>query len=394
MKYSDFEKIESDKFTGLIFGNKGQLQIIGYSGSIKNKRIHIVKCNICAEDQELYGDGIFTAFIKHLRRGSMPCGCAPKKFYSKCEYEILMSRKLFPRNYTFISWVDSYDQPNPKVLIKCPEHDPKEVKAREVIQRRFGCRVCALCHPARKKTFEEKVKQLYDLQFYAEGTIFSIDQNPRNPEYNYWKVYCPDCDTEYSAIFNNLLRLKKGCACVSDTRYAYILEISDEQGPVALKFGISCNPMERHKRIQLSSDFNLHTIGIYEFPDVNSCRTAEYTCKRMLSTGVLSKQELNDGYTETTHLKNLENIRSIYSIHGGKEVTAHFYSEVIGKVLESTKQKISMLIPKLDENYVEIKNRLMYIVGKVKDDTKAESVQSTAETNLHAERFTKLLGEI
>lgn len=372
MNYEDFEYIREDKLTGQIFGPKNQIEILGVCGTSGKKKIHAVKCKICEKDPELFGDGLFKVYAPHLRRGTLPCACASKNFYSEREYEVLIKRSLSLRGFTFIGWATAYNSVDPKIIISCGNHSDKSVKLREVLKGKFGCIVCV--NSSKKKSFEDKVQQLIDLKFYSEGTRFSIDSNPRNPEYNYWRVYCPDCDTEYSSIFNNLLRLKKGCSCVSDTRYAYILEISDEKGLVALKFGISCNPLERHNRIQLSSDFNLHTIGIYEFPDVNSCRTAEYACKRMLNTRVLSKQEMSDGYTETTGLENLENIKSIYYSHGGEEATSQFYSDVIDKALESTKQKIRKLIPKLDKNHVEIKNRLMYIVGMVKDDTETESV--------------------
>jgi hypothetical protein len=43
-------------------------------------------------------------------------------------------------------------------------------------------------------------------------------------------------------------------------------------------------------------------------------------CKKELETGIIPKQELPDGYTETTYIYNLDKIKQIYMEYGGVEI--------------------------------------------------------------------------
>lgn len=57
--------------------------------------------------------------------------------------------------------------------------------------------------------------------------------------------------------------------------------------------------------------------SIWEFPSKKHCRDAENECKRELECGVLSKEDMPDGWTETTHVYNLGRIKDTYAKHGG-----------------------------------------------------------------------------
>lgn len=108
-----------------------------------------------------------------------------------------------------------------------------------------------------------------------------------------------------------------------DQRQCYINQVSDGDSPVAIKFGISRSSNLR-VRIQNSTNlFRMEQIGVWEFPSVKSCKAAEKQCKKELECRVLTKRELKDGYTETTHIKNLDRIIEIYENHGGKRINTN-----------------------------------------------------------------------
>lgn len=64
-----------------------------------------------------------------------------------------------------------------------------------------------------------------------------------------------------------------------------------------------------------------------EFPDKQSCLKAERECLQELDCGVLSREEMPDGYTETTDASNLVKIENIYRRNGG--LMQSFYLKAI-----------------------------------------------------------------
>jgi hypothetical protein len=63
--------------------------------------------------------------------------------------------------------------------------------------------------------------------------------------------------------------------------------------------------------------YELTNYGVWTYPTVRQCRDAEITCKRNLETGVLSKLEMPDGYTETTFPSNIDRVIDIFEENGG-----------------------------------------------------------------------------
>ncbi len=53
-----------------------------------------VKCNVCAEDPELFGDGIFEQVFNNLTKGNLPCGCGRAPKWTLEQYEIRIKREI------------------------------------------------------------------------------------------------------------------------------------------------------------------------------------------------------------------------------------------------------------------------------------------------------------
>lgn len=113
-----------------------------------------------------------------------------------------------------------------------------------------------------------------------------------------------------------------GCAG-KNQRQCYINQVFDNDWVVALKFGIAKDSSNRRKRQNSRNLFRMEQVGIWGFPSVKACKAAEKQCKRELECGILTKRELKDGHTETTHIKNLDRIIEIYENHGGKRINTN-----------------------------------------------------------------------
>ena len=66
--------------------------------------------------------------------------------------------------------------------------------------------------------------------------------------------------------------------------------------------------------------YEVENFGVWEFETKKSCLAAERECKQTLECGVLTKEEMPDGFTESTWAFNLDKIISIYEKHGGKRI--------------------------------------------------------------------------
>lgn len=100
---------------------------------------------------------------------------------------------------------------------------------------------------------------------------------------------------------------------------AYINLIIDAI-PVAVKFGVAVNSLARAKHQNSKSIYEIQHHARYRFTDVYSCKKAERECLQELECSVVSKEDMPDGYTETTWLYNLDKIIEIYERNGGIKI--------------------------------------------------------------------------
>lgn len=108
----------------------------------------------------------------------------------------------------------------------------------------------------------------------------------------------------------------------------YINFIKDGDSVVALKVGIAKDSEERIKSQNRESSFDVEQFAVWEFPSVKACKSSESYVKKHLPCRFLSKEQMPDGYTETTSPENLNYIISIFEKYGG-----------VRKVTENNKNK-------------------------------------------------------
>jgi hypothetical protein len=123
----------------------------------------------------------------------------------------------------------------------------------------------------------------------------------------------------YTCAVVDYMSSSSGCPlCANHAQQeCYINFIKDNDSTIALKFGIAKDSKVRVKQHNSKSIFSIEQHGIWSFPDVNSCKAAEKFIKQNLKCKLLTKQEMPDGYTETTSVENLEAIIKIYEDFGG-----------------------------------------------------------------------------
>lgn len=78
-----------DQYCGTVVGN---LEVLGWETKCGSNKKYIVRCSVCAQDPELFGDGTFPMVKQHINRGRLPCGCAKNPRWSAHQYRVLVAR--------------------------------------------------------------------------------------------------------------------------------------------------------------------------------------------------------------------------------------------------------------------------------------------------------------
>lgn len=304
------------------FGEEGQLEVIGWSGKSKEgRKLYLVSCRLCSGDAELFGSGIFKSAKNNLDSGQIPCACSKRYLWNEAQILVRIQRKIVGTGVKFNKFLEYMGLNKTRCELVCEKHGPWQPLITSTLLKNSSCPICNRTRPF--KTDDVICKKFMNTGKYAEGTIFKRNDKRKTSQgyYTYWDVYCPVCDYKYVSGHSSLLIGCVGCMCSRENqKQSYITLVKDNQNIIALKFGITNNHTRRIKSQAESSIYNLNSHGVWYFDTKRDCRAAERECKQTLDCGVLTKEEMPDGYTETTWVYNLEKIVSIYEKHGGVRI--------------------------------------------------------------------------
>lgn len=308
--------------TSPLFGETGQLKVIGWSGRLHTTKYYLLTCSVCSDDFELFGDGIFRSTKAQLMKGQVPCGCSRIPKWTKEQWKVIARRKAAELNFNFIDYTGNWLGNNTKVVLNCPEHGTWQTSTlATLVRHECGCPTCASMAISRSRI---KSDDVMIASFFASGAFYPDTRFWRSDRVNsggykpYWFMDCPECGEVGEAASPALQRGARSCACSTHRQNkAYINLIYDNDNIVAIKFGVTRNVLKRVREHNKKSVYRVVNYAVYNFPDVISCKTAERLCRERLAHKVLTKQEMPDGYTETTYAYNIEEVMKIYQDSGG-----------------------------------------------------------------------------
>lgn len=316
------EELKYDGFEGVQYGN---LTVIGWNGKYGNAKKYIVECSVCKEDPELFGKGLFAMSKGHLSRGCIPCGCTDKCNWSEDQYKVRVKRACDKVGLIFKGWATEFTTAN-KTLIyaECIEHGKiGNTSISFTLDDKF-VKSCKGCFAIRMGNFKRKdddtmIEKFMETGCFAEGTVFT--RSERLDKYGhkkYWFMDCPDCGEVGEGHLVGIYKGARSCACSGNRQQeTYINLVMDKEQVVAIKFGIANLAHERIKRQNQLSIYDVINYGVWTYPTVKDCRDAERYCLNNLTTKVITKEEMPDGYTETTFPSNLDLVMAIFEEHGG-----------------------------------------------------------------------------
>lgn len=127
-------------YSGLKLGSWTVLDYVSTKGSSKKYNVH---CSVCAQDPELFRDGIFQSGMSNFLKGAACCGCNPQRRWTDYEYGVLVSRvfKGFP-----FSLKSLIRRPRKSVrgVFNCELHGDWESPLNNIINRGSVCPACSV----------------------------------------------------------------------------------------------------------------------------------------------------------------------------------------------------------------------------------------------------------
>ena len=323
----DKEVLKQDEWTLTkpVFGNNGQLEVVGCCRSrnkVSRNKAYILKCNVCSNDPELFGEGYFSSRKSHMFKGLMPCGCGRFPKWSKEQYRVICSRKAEELGHKFIDFIGEWKNKKTKIKMVCEKHG--EWSSGSIGALVHGSRTCPYCKGDAISSAIKKPDHVMIASFLASGAFHPETKFWRSERKNrqgtklYWFVQCEECGEVAEAAQSSLQRGHKSCTCGRfRQQQGYINLVLDGDFPVAVKFGVARDSNRRISQQQNYTHYTLKQHSVYRFLSVESCKRAERDCIQELDCGILLKRDMKDGWSETTYLYNLDKIIEIYERNGG-----------------------------------------------------------------------------
>ena len=226
-------------------------------------------------------------------------------------------------DYSKVNYINS----NTKVIIIDPEYGEFYTTPSNFLSGK-GHKIRAIAKVAlTTETFIAKAKQ--------QRTDIDFDYSKVNYVNSRTKVTIIDPDFgEFNIKPNSFLY--GGCGhpvrAGHNQKYSYLSLVLDNSNPIGIKYGIESIAGNRTIQQNRNSVYKIVRIKTFVFNTPEECKAAEAECKSIFQkenrklykrNGLITKNELSDGYTETTSILNIDKVIEIYKKYNGKEVDSN-----------------------------------------------------------------------
>lgn len=248
----------ADSFIGTKFGDMSQITVISHTGRSNNGHaIYNVKCDVCAKDTELYGDGVFEIIKNNLVGGAVPCGCAKSPRRNVQQFTVLINRVCKERNYNFNGFIGNKKVGNEtKLNLFCVKHQHSWVTTsfKGLVMSGYGCPLCRNEVSSSVNMLEDEfhINEFFDTGSFVEGTIFCRSERKNLVGMSpFFKYLCPICRVDEYCVNNT-------CTGVFESHM-----FTMKKGQVA------CRCSKTYKFTEQQTRYKLHSVlsGHYKFID-------------------------------------------------------------------------------------------------------------------------------
>lgn len=245
--------------------------------------------------------------------------CAGRATITQKDAEYNVKEKCLEYNYTFGTFV--YKNNKTKIPLTCHCGYKWYVSYSNFIHSGTICPKCNGGIKLKQEEAEYNVqKKCIERNYISKSFVYINNITKISLICNYGH--------EWLSAYNDFVIGNNGCPyCAGkNQKYAYIHSIMDGDIPISLKYGIETISNHRHKKQNRKSVYIVKPLLLFYFESVNDCKSAEKECIKLFQKenkelfgrkGYITKEEMRDGWTETTSVSNIEKIISIYEKWGG-----------------------------------------------------------------------------
>lgn len=179
-----------NEFLGTKFGLDSQVEVIAKGDIVGD---YIVRCSTCAEDPELFGEGIFKTRKERLVRGVLPCGCSKRFNWTSEQYIVKIRRHCNTKNISFVGFVGEFCGLKTKITMKCSVDEKVwQTTIDAVLHADNGCPKCN--SGGHKLPDHVMVNRFMNSGAFLQGTTFTRSSVPsKSGVMVMWDYRCPVC---------------------------------------------------------------------------------------------------------------------------------------------------------------------------------------------------------
>lgn len=302
----------------------GKLEVIGLADQVANggRKLFKVTCTECSKDSELFPAGYFIGHKGSLVRGQKPCGCSVYK-WEDWQF-LILARRAAKGRFIVHGFAEEFSGAITKLDLECMEDGYRwNTTVDKIVNSGRGCPKCAgNARPTEQEALEKCTSICQEMGYEVIGFPEGYKNSRSRFEY-ICKIHGKQ-EISYRDFVNY------GNRCPSCAEYGYnpnkqgnfyVIKWSKNSRSF-IKFGITNRDIGVRIEEQARHTEYMPELLIAEtFEDGKIPKIIEYNIKNSgIDIEIVSRDEFPDGFTETTHTKNLALIRAYANLMQSSEV--------------------------------------------------------------------------
>ena len=287
----------------------GELEVIGIHGKQGTNATFKVTCTECSKDRELFPEGYFVSTKSNLVKDKKPCGCSKKSEWFHWQY-LILARRAAKDRFIVHGFAEEFKGAKTKLNLECLKDEHKWAASIDnVINNGRGCPKCSNKYrPTEQEALQKCIDVCKETGYEPIGFIDGYKGAHKTRfEYN--------CKThgKQNVCYDKFVNSGNRCNGCAITGYStnkqgtfYIYQWTKDTHSF-IKFGIT-NQKEvaRIKQQKRETEYKYKKIWSAIFEDGSiPLHIENYIKNSGIEIGVISKEEFQDGFTETTNINNL-----------------------------------------------------------------------------------------
>lgn len=232
---------------------------------------------------------------------------------SKLTTEIFIDRSSKIHNVKYDYSNSNYIKQYEKIIVICPEHGEFTQIAKDHMCG-YGCPQCGIERNTKSRTKTNEQFILDSMRIH--GRKYNYNETQYTGVFNLVSIKCEIHGIFFQRAHDHL----NGCGCPSCTKsgykstqkgYIYIQTVNEN----VYKLGITNNPEIRIEQINSKSQFNHRYYKLFSSDDGKLISLLERQILNVIPHGIITREEMKDGFTETFSKEYLNNVMEMILIN-------------------------------------------------------------------------------